>query len=166
MKKFMAAGLVLALVLVGQLDAEVPKASDVPKLIKDLKDKSPKVRISAAQDLGHLGAVKASDARPAVSPMLEAFRKENDAKVRGAMAEALGKMDPDPKEIIPILGEALKNEKESVNVRMAIAKAFGQMGPAAKEALPILKDARAKTDNKGLTKAIQGAMQNIQGKKK
>ena len=36
------------------------------ELINDLKDKSPKVRVSAADDLGRLAGVKISDARTAL----------------------------------------------------------------------------------------------------
>ena len=66
------------------------KKDDVPSLIKDLKSKSPKVRISAAEDLGHIGAIRAADAKDAIPVLYEILKKDKDATVRKAAAGCSG----------------------------------------------------------------------------
>jgi HEAT repeat protein len=151
--------------LAGPAAAQDVKKEDVPKLIKDLKHGSAKVRIAAADDLGRLGALRAEYAKPAVPSLLELVKKDSDAKVRAAAARALGRMMADPKEAVPVLTEALKDK--AMAVRVAAATALGQFGPDAKEALPalqqVVQEAR-KNKQQMLLQAAGTAIKSIRSK--
>src|SRR5262249_7279828 len=140
-----------------------PKKDDVPALIKALKNKSPKVRISAAEDLGHIGAVKASDAKDAIPPLFDLMKKDKNADVRKAAVAALGKMDPDPTEAVPAFMDALKDKVPAV--RAAAAGALGQLGPDAKDALSALREMQNDKD-RNVSRAARMAIKSISGKKK
>src|SRR5437016_2348719 len=99
---------------------------DVPSLMKALKSRNAKTRASAADELGHIGSIRAADAKEAIPPLLGVLKKDRDADVRKAAATAIGKMDPDPEEAVPALTEALKDKAPSV--RMAAAGALGMLG--------------------------------------
>src|SRR5947209_583317 len=116
-----------------------PKKEDVPKLIKELKDKDAKTRAAAAEELGHIGQVKKSFTESAVAPLMDAM-KDKDINVRKAATEALGKIDPDATVAVPALVEALKDKAPPV--RQAAAGALGQIGPDAKDAVPDLREAQ------------------------
>jgi hypothetical protein len=143
------------------LPADDVKKEDVPKLIKELKSGSVKARIAAADDLGHLGAIRADYTRPAVPVLLEVVARDTDAKVRAAAAKAIGRMAADPKDAVPVLTEALKDKAPAV--RIAAATALGQLGPDAKDALPALKEA-TKDKDKNLIRAANEAIRNIRSK--
>src|SRR5437899_1492890 len=106
-----------------------PKKEDVPELLKALKSGNAKKRISAADDLGHLGAIRADDAKEAVPVLLDTLKNDRTAGVRKAVATALGRMDPDPQEAVPVLSKALKDK--DAGVRAAAATSLGQLGAAA-----------------------------------
>jgi HEAT repeat protein len=162
----LSAGLVLA---GGGICADVPKKEDVPKLIKALKDStSAKVRAQAAEDLGHRGAIRASDVKDAIEPLLNAVRNDREATVRAKAAAAIGRIAPDPKESVKVLIEALEQDKV-ISVRAAAALSLGAFGADAKEALPALKQAAAEADKvKGreLRRAAGDAMRQINSSKK
>ncbi|HLN32681.1 MAG TPA: HEAT repeat domain-containing protein [Gemmataceae bacterium] len=139
------------------------KKDDVPSLIKDLKSKSPKVRISAAEDLGHIGAIRAADAKDAIPVLYEILKKDKDATVRKAAAAALGQMDPDPQEAVPNFIEALKDK--AAPVRIAAAGALAILGEEAKDAIPALQEAQNDKD-KGVSRAARMAIRSIRAKKK
>jgi HEAT repeat protein len=147
--------------VVGWVAADDVKKEDVPKLMKELKNGNTKARIAAADDLGHLGAIRAEYTKPAVSVLLEVVAKDSDAKVRAAAAKALGRVAPDPKQAVPVLKDALKDKV--VAVRIASATALGQLGPDAKEALPALQEA-AKDKDKALMQAANQAIRSIRSK--
>src|SRR5262245_33006356 len=113
--------LVASLGLAAARADEVTK-DDVPRLRKMLKGGAAKDRVAAADDLGKLGAVYAPDARPAAPDLIAVLKKDSDAKVREAVARALGRIDPDPKDAVPVLKEALKDK--SAPVRRAAAGAL------------------------------------------
>jgi HEAT repeat protein len=122
-------------VLVAPAAAQSKKTQD---LIKDLKDKNPKIRAGAAEDLGKLAAVKLSEAKFAL-PALRAAQKDADPAVRKAVLEALGQIDPDAKTYVPLLTETLKREKDPL-VQVAAVSALIQIEPLPKSALPVLLD--------------------------
>src|SRR5438128_122336 len=109
----MLSGLVLGgMLLLGGLvlAADVTK-EDLPRILKDLKGSNAKARAQAAKDAGHLGAVRAADAKDTVPLLLDLTKKDKVADVRRAAAEALGKMGADPEQAVPVLIDSLKNDK-------------------------------------------------------
>src|ERR1700738_851064 len=83
---------------------------EVKGLLKSLKSSTPQARASAAEELGHLGAIRASDVKAAVPGLIEVLKKDRDPKVRKAAAHALGRIDPDPGVAVPALTAALKDK--------------------------------------------------------
>jgi HEAT repeat protein len=112
--------------------------------------------------------VKASAAKAALQPLLDALR-DSSAAVREAAAIAVGRLD-EPKEVVPVLTKLLKEEKD-VGVKAAAARGLGQMGAEAREALPALQDVWAAAREAGrsqqrLTQATRDAMESIRGGRK
>jgi HEAT repeat protein len=141
-----------------------PSAGDAPKLIKDLKNKNPKVRAAAARDLGELGEVEVKPARPAIPLLLELLKKDKDPAVRRAAAEALGKIEPEePKEVVDALVEALESKKETSAVRQGAANGLGD---TARDALPVLRSVAEANREKDrpLAQAANRAARRIQGR--
>jgi len=153
----------LLLIVAGPATAE-SKKDEVASLIKDLKTKNAKARISAAKELGHIGAINAADTKDAIPVLLDLLKKDRDAGVRQAVAAALGRMDPDPEKAVPVFTERLKEDKNA-GVRMAAATSLGQLGAEAKEALPALREAQ-KDKDRGVSRAAGMAIRNIEGTKK
>jgi HEAT repeat protein len=138
------------------------KKEDVARLMKELKSKDAKTRISAADDLGHIGQVKKSYTEPAVPALIEVLH-DPDALVRKAAANALGKIDPDVKIVVPALTDALKDKVPAV--RQAAAGALGLIGPDAKDAIPSLRETQKDSD-KAVSRAAGMAIQRIMGRGK
>jgi HEAT repeat protein len=134
----------------------------VASLIRELKDSNPKVRVSAAEDIGHRGAVRASDVKKAIPALVDVLKKDKDPTVRRAVALALGQVDPDPALAVPALVAALKDKAPPV--RIASATALGQLGDNAKDAIPALQQAQRDKD-KALSRAAGMALRSIRGKK-
>jgi HEAT repeat protein len=151
--------------LLGAMDAWAAdtKKDEVPALVKELKNKNPKVRISAAEALGHIGAIRAADAKDAVPVLLDILKKDKDANVRKAAATALGQMDPDREQAVPGFIEALKDKSPAV--RMAAAGALSILGEDARDAIPALKEAQNDKD-RGVSRAARMALRSITSKKK
>jgi HEAT repeat protein len=166
MRALSGIALVAALVLAGvRVAADVTK-DDLPRILKDLKGSNAKARAQAATDAGHLGAVRASDAKDTVPLLLELAKKDSVADVRRAAAEALGNMGADAVKAVPVLIDRLKNDKE-MRVKVAAAKSLAQFGPDAKEAMPALREAAKQTEekkNRPLMQAARAAMKSIQSK--
>ena len=139
------------------------KKDEVAGYIKDLKSKTAKTRATAAKELGHIGAISASDTKEAVPIILDLVKNDRDSGVRQAAATALGRMDPDPEKAVPALTDALKDKK--AGVRTAAARSLGQLGPDAKEALPALREAQDDKD-RGVSREVRMAIRTIQGQKK
>jgi HEAT repeat protein len=136
---------------------------DVPSLLKALKSRNPKTRASAAEELGHIGAISAADAKEAIPALLGVLKKDSSSDVRKAAATAIGKMDPDPEKAVPALTQALKDR--TPGVRIAAAGALGQLGSDAKDAIPALQEAQ-KDKDRGVSRAAGMALRAIRGKKK
>ena len=143
--------------------AEGAGDDNVPALLKDLKSKNYKSRISAAEALGKLGAVRAADAKDAIPVLLDMVKKDKEPLVRRAAVDALGRVDPDPKEAVPVLLNAMKDK--DATVRSAAATALGQFPGESAEILPVLKEAQ-KDKNKMVEKAAKMSLKTIRDQNK
>lgn len=156
--------LALLVSVVGFAPAQEVKDS-VPTLLKKLKNKDAKVRRMAAEDLGHVGAIKADDAKEALDPLLDAAKKDSDSSVRMTALTAIAKLDPDPEKAVPVLRAGLKDK--DAKVRIAAANALGNMGSKAKDALPTLQELAKDSKDKQMMRAAGMAVRSIResGKK-
>jgi HEAT repeat protein len=136
---------------------------DVPALLKDLKSKNFKTRASAAEAIGKLGAVRATDAKDAIPLFIDMVKKDREPSVRKAATEALGRVDPDPKTAVPVLLGALKDK--DVTVRQAAAAALGRFPAESETIVPALKEA-GKDKNKMVEQAAKMALRNLNEQKK
>src|SRR5206468_11382616 len=107
MKSLMTA---LCLVALASSVRAADKEAEVAKYVKDLKSSSAKTRATAADEIGKIGQVKSSYAKPAVQPLLDVLN-DKDASVRQAAATALARLD-EPKEVVPALETLLKDDKD------------------------------------------------------
>lgn len=157
-------GLVAVFLTVNLLMAADVKKEDVPKLMKDLKSALPKVRATAAEDLGNLGAINASYVKDAIPDLMEMARKDKAPEARRAAVRALGKVDPDPKEAVPLLTESLKDKSD--DVKIAAMQSLGQLGSASRSSMAQLREfAKEKDkDKRRLSQAAKDAMKRINAK--
>jgi HEAT repeat protein len=156
------------LLIVTPLITAATKEEQVAKYVKDLTSKDAATRRTAAEEIGKIGQVKASAAKQALSPLLDAL-KDGNAGVREAAALAVGRVD-EPAEAVPALVKLLKDEKE-MGVKVAAARGLGQMGSAAKDAVPTLREVWSAARDSGkpqqrLAQATRDAMEQIQGGRK
>jgi HEAT repeat protein len=160
MRTFILLGTVTCLMAFAEASTEPPKKEDVPKNINLLKTSATaKVRAQAAEDLGHIGSVRASWAADAIEPLINALAKDKDADVRKACAGALGEIGLDAQKVVEALTEALKDS--AAGVKIAAATALGQFGAEAKSALPQLRDLAKQKDDKKLSQAANAAAKQI-----
>ncbi|MGO8670387.1 MAG: HEAT repeat domain-containing protein [Capsulimonadaceae bacterium] len=131
-----------------------PTVSDIPDLIRALKDPDPRIRIDAAGALGRIGppaapavsalgdAIKGVDVGvtdfaagalvrigTAALPTLETALHDPDARVRRCAANALGQMGPPAAPAATALAAALTDARPVV--RGAAAFSLGEIGPPA-----------------------------------
>jgi HEAT repeat protein len=139
---------------------EAVKATQVLKSSKDTAAK-----IQAAIEIGNIGQIKKSYVADAIPYLIECC-KDKEAKLRGAAAEALGKVDPpESSNAVDVLTDMAKNDK-STEVKIAAMKGLGSMGPSAKSALPTLRDIMNKEDKKsGLYRSAMDATRTINARK-
>jgi HEAT repeat protein len=145
----------------------LPKKEDVPRLLNTLtKSTSGADRANAATQIGRLGQVQAMYVKDCIDPLAEALKKDTDAEVRRASAQALGLIAPSPPEkYVPLLSDALMDK--SLQVNLAAVTALGRYGPEAKSALPALREfAKTKGNDKKLKQMIAAALKEISGAKK
>jgi len=135
---------------------------DIKAILKDLKNANPRTRASAIEEIGHRGAVRASDVKEAIPLVLDLLKKDRDANVRKAAATALAQMDPEPSVAVPALMQALRDKVP--NVRSAAASGLGLLGDAAKEAIPALQEAQ-KDKDRTVSRAAAMAIRSIRKKK-
>lgn len=120
--------------LVQQRAAAKDLGSDlVATSIRDLNDKSARVRANAATNLHNIGP-SASGAVPKLVSMLST---ERDADVRLDVADAIGAAGRQSPEAVPALIRLLQHEREH-EVRSAAAKALGRMGLSLELSVPAL----------------------------
>lgn len=159
MKTLLAVVVLFGLCGLENEEQTVPKKEQVPNLIKLLKNKDPKLRASAADDLGLIGAIRAQDAEPAVGPLREALR-DKEPNVRRAAAGALGKLRLEAKLVVPELAKLLEDKTNAVVIAAAVA--LGAFGAEAREALPALQKAQKNAGmDKKLRKILQGAIAQV-----
>ena len=97
----------------------------------------------------------------AVEPLLSFLKKDKDAEVRKACAQALGDINLDAEKCVPALTDALKDS--SATVKIAAAGALAQYGSEAKSALPTLRDLAKAKDDKKVSQAAATAAKQISG---
>jgi HEAT repeat protein len=144
-----------------------PRADEIPKYMKMLTGSSAKDRATAAHKIGLRGIVNATDVLDAIDPLRSALEKDTDAAVRKEAARALGNIQPDPKDTVPLLTKTVKDDKV-LDVRLAATVALGQYGAEAKDALPVLRDFAGEIKDKKAPagQTISAAIKMISGKKK
>jgi HEAT repeat protein len=168
MTRFVAALGLGCLLVVAPVARAATKEEEVAKYLKDLKSKDAGTRRTAAEGIGKIALVKASAAKPALQPLLDAL-KDSNTSVREAAALAVGRLD-EPADAVPALTKLIKDEKD-LGVRVAAARGLGQMGPAAKEAVPTLREVWSAAREAGrpqqrLAQATRDALEAIQGGRK
>ncbi len=166
MKRFAAA--LGCLLVTAAVASAVSKEEQVAKYVNDLSSKDAATRRSAAEEIGKIAQVKASAAKQAVGPLLDAL-KDGNAGVREAAALAVGRLD-EPSEAVPALVKLLKNEKQ-LGVKVAAVRGLGQLGPAAQDAVPTLREVWLAAKEAGkpqqkLAQATRDALDSIQGSRK
>ncbi|HEV3386186.1 MAG TPA: HEAT repeat domain-containing protein [Gemmata sp.] len=124
-----------------------PADDPLPALVAALRSYDPAQRLQAAKDVGRLGWL----AREAL-PTLVGTLQDGDAKVREAVAHAIGQMGP---EALPELSLMLNHRDKYV--RRHAAWAMGRLGPLARPALTAitaaLKDSDPRTAS-GIAQAL------------
>jgi HEAT repeat protein len=164
MIRILSALVLLGLISTAAIEAEEIRFDDnLTELLKELKSKHATVRASAAKEFGRLGAIHASDAQEAIPILLNMVKKDLDAAPRKAAIEALGRIDPDPKETVPVLLGALKDK--SPTVREAAATALGQFTSESQEIIPVLRESQ-KDKNKMVERAAKMSLKNLREQKK
>lgn len=130
-------------------------ADAVPLLIPLLRERSPALRIAAAQALGALGAA----ARPAIPALRELTAdKESASEVTGAAGAALLALPLDRKEDLPVLVELLKNVGLPNEVRAAAVEQIARLGPEAADAVPDLLEIVADRKGEAATEYLPNAI--------
>ncbi|HEV8060165.1 MAG TPA: HEAT repeat domain-containing protein [Gemmataceae bacterium] len=163
MVRFLTAFVLLGLMCLCSVVSYASVVDDVADVLKELKSKNAGVRASAAKEVGRLGAVRASDVKDAIPLLLNIIKKDQETSTRKAAIEALGRIDPDPKETVPVLLEALKDK--NAPVRQAAAEALGQFPSEASGIIPVLKESE-KDKNKMVERAAKMALKNLREQKK
>jgi HEAT repeat protein len=167
-----AAGLAAGLFGLALADglAAADKAEEAKKYHEQLKaTREAKKKVEALEELGKLGQIMTSLAEPALPDMVKALA-DKDAGVRRAAAEAIGKCDPDPKDVVPALTKLLREDKDE-KVKVAAARGLGYMGESAKAATKDLREVQKAGRTKDgkqtpLGRAAGEALRSINGKKK
>lgn len=149
------------------VDAQTVRREDVPKYLKQLQTaSSAKDRAVAADRLGKRGSINVKDVEDAIEPLKKSVLKDVDPTVRKAAATALGSIAPKAEDTVPILIEALKNDK-SKDVKLAVLESLGRYGADAKEALPAIRDFAKDFDKKSQeSQLVRTVTMAIVGKKK
>src|SRR5262245_24477465 len=130
-----------------QAHSPLPAMSDdpLPALLRGLRGDTPADRLRSAKDLARLGWL-AHEALPALVAALD----DEDAKVREAVAQAIGNMGPDA---LPTLAGMLTHFDKYV--RRNAVWAMGKLGPLARPVLSDLCDALKNSDPRTASGAAQ-----------
>ena len=146
--------------------AAASKEKEAQRHIQTLRtSQDPKAVVSALEELGKLGQIIKSLAAPAIPEIMIAL-KHSDPKIRAAAAVAIGKVDADPKEVLPVLIKMLKDDPAE-EVKIAATRGLAAMGDMAKPATKELREL-SKTDELRKTKlgrAAQDAMRSINARR-
>jgi HEAT repeat protein len=156
MRPLIALATLVGVVSLSSSSQSVPKKEEIPKLIVVLKtSQAAKARASAAEDIGARGAIRASDVKDAIEPLVAGLKGDKDSDVRRACAKALGSTGSNADICVPALMEALKDS--ALAVKLAAIQALGQFGNEASSALPTLRDLAKMKDTKDDKKISQSA---------
>ncbi|MGL6073837.1 MAG: HEAT repeat domain-containing protein [Fimbriiglobus sp.] len=138
---------------------------DAAKALDDLKNgKDTKTKVDALDTLAKLGQIQKSLITAAVPEMMKSL-EHKEASIRAAGAKAVGMIDPDAKEVVPIFLKMVKEDKDE-NVKLGAIQGLGYMGNNAKAAIPDLKKIVKDEDKKSkLGRAAQQALRVITPKK-
>ena len=127
----------------------------LPALLKLLKDPDDDVRFEAIDAIESMGTW-ANNALPALQDVI---RTDRDAGNRRAAVDALDRIDPEGRTVVPMLMEALKDTDPEV--REAAVDTFGSLRPFPYEAVPQMQSliATEKEDRvkKGLERIVERA---------
>jgi HEAT repeat protein len=138
---------------------EAQRAVEDFRAAKDAKSKA-----AALEQLGKYGQIQKTYITTVVVDMMKCL-EDKDPIVRGAAAKAVGMIDPEPKEVIPIFTKMMKEDKEE-SVKLAAIQGLASMGPNAKDAIKDLKQIVKDEDKKSkLSRAAQNAVKMIAPKK-
>jgi HEAT repeat protein len=164
----LSAAVLTGLLVVLSTAPAATKEEEVTRYVKDLQSKDAIVRKTAAEEIGKIAQVRASAAKPALQPLLDAL-KDSSSSVREAAALAVGRLD-EPTDAVPALAKLLKDDKD-LAVRVAAARGLGQMGSAARDALETIRDVgmaarEAGRSQQRLAQACRDAGEAIRGGKK
>jgi len=166
-KAFALAGLTLGLLLLISPEgfALADKKVDAAKFLGELKNgKDAKTKVYALEELAKIGQIQKSAIKDAIPEMMDALENK-DATVRAAAAKAVGMIDPDPKEVVPILLKMVADDKDE-GVRLGAIAGLGQMGKLAKDATKDLRKLVADEDKQSkVGKAAGQALKLINSKK-
>jgi hypothetical protein len=133
--------------------APLRRETDVPALVRALKDTDHVTRRRAAVELAQLG----SRGKSAVADLVKGL-DDPDELVRGACAEAIGCIGAEARQVVPALRQLLKDNSEFVR-RMA-ADALGNFGASAAAAVPDLSEA-LKDREEFVRRAAAGALGKV-----
>src|ERR1019366_2860373 len=123
-----------ALLLVVSLALQLGPASDIPNLVRNLKDPDVAVRQAAARALGNYGAV-AKDAVPALIECL------NDDALVDMAAWSLGEIGPDARDAVPqLIVLARPGAGRCRQTVLNAIEALVKLGPAAYLEIRTLED--------------------------
>ncbi len=131
-------------------------SSDVPTLLRNLRDRDVSTRMRAAKMLGDLGPPPR-----AAAPYLAEALKDPDRDVRRLALQALHRIVPREKPTEPeveIYVQDLQDPDEAV--RLHAAKALARLGPLAEPAIPALQEATNDPD-RDVRHMAQEALQRI-----
>ncbi len=166
-KSFALAALTLGVLLLVSPEgfALAGKKEDAEKFLGELKTgKDAKAKVYALEELAKIGQIQKSAIKDAIPEMMKALESK-DVVIRAAAAKAVGMIDPDPKEVVPILLKMVNEDKDE-GVRLGAIAGLGQMGKEAKDAVKDLRKVVADEDKKGkIGKAAQQALKMINPKK-
>jgi HEAT repeat protein len=121
---------------------------DLPDLVRDLKDTDTKTRLAALSELARLG----EEARPAIAPLFEALKKNDDVRPRAL--DVLHKLAPIDKSHVARLAQLLADRDFEAGRLFALeelARLGEEARPAAKQILAALSDPSAAVRRKALT---------------
>jgi hypothetical protein len=167
--------LVLALAWVAGSTSEAPaqkkaKEKEAEMHAKTLKEaKDAKKRQAAADGLYAIAEVKASYVRPHTTVLVDAYKGDSDAGVRVTCANTLMVCEPDPKTVVPVALDIIKNLKEPNTVLAATARLLAAFPKDSQDGIPALQELKkreeAKEDPKlrdqQLLQAVNAALQRL-----
>ena len=166
-KSFALAALTLGVLLLVSPEgfALAGKKEEADKFLAELRTgKDAKAKVYAIEELAKIGQIQKSAIKDAIPEMMKALENK-DGAIRAAAAKAVGMIDPDPKEVVPILLKMVAEDKDE-GVRLGAIAGLGQMGAGAKEATKDLRKLVADEDKKSkVGRAAGQALKMINPKK-